>query len=82
MAGYSQQTLKGWKAELLLYGKIGHTCKYSNLGRAVVELGTLWSESRDLATAPTLPALFENNSARFDILEDRITEVEIPFQSQ
>ena len=31
--------------------------KDSNLGRVRIELGTLWSESRDLTTAPTISKL-------------------------
>ena len=37
--------------------KEGHTYNYSNLGRGGIELETFWWESRDLKTAPTIPAL-------------------------
>ena len=45
-----------WKDRRLSYHrrkKRSH--KYSNLGRARIKLGTLWLESRDLATAQTMP---------------------------
>ena len=63
----SQQTLvliylprKDGKLSLLWWKRISH--KHSNLGRAGIELGTLWSESRDLTNCTNHARLFVSHS--------------------
>ena len=46
------RNLKDGKLSYLKHKRRSH--RYANIGRARIKLGTLWSESRDLTSAPTM----------------------------